>query len=46
MKNYEELYKKALERAKENYHAGCLAPALLEYIFQELTESEDEKIRK
>lgn len=40
--NYEKKYKEALERARENYHAGCLAPALLEYIFPELKESKDE----
>lgn len=44
MENYEDKYKKAFKRAKENYHAGCLAPALLEYIFPELKEGEDELI--
>ena len=43
--NYEEKYKQAFERAKERYSA-CSAPALLEYIFPELKESEDEMIRK
>jgi hypothetical protein len=44
--DYEKKYKDAFERAKENYHAGCLVPALLEYIFPELKESENEKIKK
>ena len=43
--NYEEKYKQAFERAKERYSV-CSAPALLEYIFPELKESEDEQIRK
>lgn len=43
--NYEEKYKQALDRAKERYSA-CSAPALLEYIFPELKESEEEKMRK
>lgn len=43
--NYEEKYKQAFERAKERYSA-CSAPALLEYIFPELKENEDERIRK
>lgn len=44
--DYEKKYKESLERAKENYHDGCLALALLEYIFPELKESEDEKVRQ
>lgn len=43
--NYEEKYKAALERAKEM----CAMPtdkATMEYIFPELKESEDERIRK
>lgn len=43
--NYEEKYRQAFERAKERYSA-CSAPALLEYIFPELKENEDERIRK
>lgn len=39
-------YDEALERAKEHYHAGCFAPAMLERIFPELKESEDERTRK
>ena len=38
-------YDKALERAKEKYPT-CYSPALLEYIFPELKESEDKEIRK
>lgn len=45
--DYEQKYNAALGRAKEKYSA-CSAPALLEYIFPELKESEDdvEKIIK
>ena len=43
--NYEEKYRQAFERAKERYSA-CSAPALLEYIFPELKESEEENVRK
>ena len=39
---YEKKYKEALDRAKEKYSA-CSEPALLEYIFPELKESEDEQ---
>lgn len=39
-------YDEAFNRAKEKYHAGCLAPALLEYIFPEIKENEDERVRK
>ena len=47
--NYEEKYKKALEKAKALYGSsepmsGC--SVILETIFPELKESEDEKIRK
>ena len=42
---YEQKYNAALQRAKERYSA-CSAPALLEYIFPELKENEDERIRK
>ena len=40
--DYEKKYKEALERAKE-WEGN---PAAVEYIFPELTESKDEKIRK
>lgn len=43
--DYEKKYKETLERAKEKYSA-CSAPALLEYIFPELKESGDEKMRE
>ena len=43
--DYKQRYSEALERAKERYSA-CSAPALLEYIFPELKESEDERIWK
>jgi len=43
--DYEKKYKDALDRAKEKYSA-CSAPALLEYIFPELKESEGERIVK
>lgn len=45
MKNYEKLYNAALERAKE-YHDNGGAPLILEVVFPELKESEDERIRK
>ena len=38
-------YDKALERAKEKY-TTCYSPALLEYIFPELNESNDKEIRE
>lgn len=43
--DYKERYNAALERAKERYSA-CSAPALLEYIFPELKESEDGKNKR
>jgi len=43
--DYEQKYNAALGRAKEKYSA-CSAPALLEYIFPELKESEDERIKR
>ena len=43
--DYEKKYKEAFERAREKYYAGCFVPALLEYIFPELKESEDEEIK-
>ena len=48
--NYEQKYKEALERAKELNNrenaSVLLLGKCLEYIFPELTESEDERIRK
>ena len=41
--DYKEKYNAALERAKERY-STCSAPALLEYIFPELKELEEEQI--
>ena len=43
--DYEKLYKEALERAESMYEEGMM-PERLEYLFPELAESEDEKIRK
>ena len=46
--NYEKKYKEALERAK-NYYSTTDSVAdteLIELIFPELKESEDERIRK
>ena len=46
--DYEKKYKKALERANEYHFDGakqCIIDTL-EYIFPELVESEDERIRK
>lgn len=48
MDKYEKLYNEALERAKA-YHRNELAGSkkeMMEYIFPELHESEDERIRK
>lgn len=48
MIDYEKAYKEALERAKA-YHRNELAGSrkeMMEYIFPELRESEDERIRK
>lgn len=50
--DYEKLYKEALERAKEKHDEYIhldndnVVPKDIEYIFPELAESEDEKIRK
>lgn len=49
--DYEKKYNEALERAKKVKHdienIGCsMAPDMLEVIFPELAESEDERIRK
>ena len=43
--DYKEKYKKALERAKKLYEQGTITESL-GYVFPELTESEDERIRK
>ena len=43
--DYEKLYKEALERAESMYEEGMM-PERLEYLFPELKENEDEKIRK
>ena len=42
--DYEKAYKEALERAKELYEQGTITESL-NYVFPELLESEDEKIR-
>lgn len=48
--NYEKAYKEALERAKESHIDGLSlhqpVKDVIEHIFPELAESEDEKIRK
>lgn len=49
MENYEKKYKEALERARalnEGKTTGAFGETVCEYIFPELKESEDEKIRK
>lgn len=43
--NYEEKYKNALERANKLYEQGTITESL-GYVFPELKESEDERIRK
>ena len=43
--DYEKKYKEALERAKKLYEQGTITETL-SYIFPELKESEDERIRK
>ena len=43
--NYKEEYEKALERAKSLHEQGMMVERV-EYIFPELAESEDKKIRK
>lgn len=43
--DYEKKYKEALERAKGMWEQGMM-PERVEYIFPELKESEDERIRK
>ena len=44
--DYEKLYKEALERAREELGSGCFDRGTVEYIFPELKESKDERIRK
>jgi len=43
--DYEKEYKEARERAKE-YSASEVVKNIIEYIFPELKESEDEKVKK
>ena len=43
--NYEKKYKEALERARKIYEQGTITESLC-YVFPELKESEDERIRK
>ena len=43
--DYEKKYKEALERAKGMHEQGMM-PERLEYVFPELKESEDERIKK
>lgn len=43
--NYKEKYKQALERAKKLYEQGTITESL-GYVFPELKESEDERIKK
>ena len=45
MESYEKKYKDALKRAKKLYEQGTIIETL-SYVFPELKESEDEKIRK
>ena len=45
MENYKQKYEQAFERAKDMYEQGIM-PERIEYIFPELKESEDERIRK
>lgn len=49
METYEQKYKEALEKARMSYHTGDYDEdtlEMLEIIFPELKESEDERIRK
>ena len=48
MENFKEKYKDALAKAKEQYNYPCMRSCMgiLEEIFPELKESEDEKIKK
>ena len=43
--NYEEKYKNALERARKLYEKGTITESI-GYIFPELAESKDEKIKE
>ena len=43
--DYEKKYKEALGRAKKLYEQGTITESL-SYVFDELTELEDERIRK
>lgn len=43
--DYEKAYKKALEKAREELGSGCFDRGTVEYIFPELAESEDEKMK-
>jgi hypothetical protein len=43
--NYEQKYKESLERAEKLYEQGTITESL-NYIFPELKDSEDERIRK
>jgi hypothetical protein len=45
MENYKQKYEQAFERAKSMYEQGMM-PERIEYIFPELKESENERIRK
>ncbi len=44
--NYEQKYKEARERALQKRGSAAISKSDLEYIFPELKESEDERIRK
>ena len=44
--DYEQKYKKALERAREELGSGCFDRGTVEYIFPELKESDDERISR
>ena len=46
MEDYKKKYEEALERAREELGSGCFDRGTIEYIFPELKESEDEKIKK
>ena len=43
---YEKKYKEALVRATQRWECGDITREILEYVFPELKESEDERIRK
>ena len=45
MENYKEKYQQALERAKGMYEQGMM-PERIEYIFPELKESDDDRIKE